>query len=791
MVINESAMSYYKYFVLIFLLLQFEPSFSQNQKLYEWESYLPFHSAQWLAQNDEYVFVATPYSLVKLGIQDNSVTYINKEDGLSNVGISNIIFSKDYNYLVISYLDSNVDILKSNGDVININAIVNNPNIIGDRHINNVKIDGKYAFFSCNFGLVQLDLEKLEFGFTCFTNGNVTDFEIFDNHYYIATSNGVFRVVIGDNTNYQNFQNWERLDEDNGFPSNYSSKLLGILNNKLLVNDRATLYSFDGNDVLTLSYYLEDYTPSFYSYENDTPILGITCNNDCDGKVLTYNAALNEWTPVPSNCYNRPLYAIAGVDHRIWFADQKSPMRKLNNIADIECEQFEFNSPTSTSVFDILIKDNDIWTAPSGFGILNGGSANLEGANFYHDGRWQLLDRYSQPILTNYDAHLDFNAVAAHPTNGKIYIASYFGGLIEWDNNTVKVFNELNSSLLPALGDPNTCRVCSFTFDNDNNLWISNTIGAESAQNVRPISVYKNDGTWQNFVLPTSVNQEGYVFHVAVDNSNNKWFTVGGDRTGILVFNENGTWEDTSDDSYKFITSSNSVLPSNITYAVAVDLEGDVWVGTADGVVVFECGGNVFKDECKGNKRIVEVDDIPEYLLGGENVRCIAVDDANRKWFGTTNGVFIASPDGTKILTNYKKENSSLLDNTVNAINFDHKKGIAYIGTANGLCSIRTDATQGSVVHNKSEFLIFPNPVSPDYTGPIAIKGLSRDANVKITDISGRLVFETTALGGQAIWDGKDYLGRKVSTGVYLVFSSSVISINSPDGLIGKIIFIK
>jgi len=65
--------------------------------------------------------------------------------------------------------------------------------------------------------------------------------------------------------------------------------------------------------------------------------------------------------------------------------------------------------------------------------------------------------------------------------------------------------------------------------------------------------------------------------------------------------------------------------------------------------------------------------------------------------------------------------------------------------------------------------LVFPNPVPPGYTGTVAIRGLAENSVVKITELDGRLVYQTRALGGQAVWDGKDYKGRRISSGVYLV----------------------
>ena len=59
-----------------------------------------------------------------------------------------------------------------------------------------------------------------------------------------------------------------------------------------------------------------------------------------------------------------------------------------------------------------------------------------------------------------------------------------------------------------------------------------------------------------------------------------------------------------------------------------------------------------------------------------------------------------------------------------------------------------------------------------NYYGPIAIRGLVNNAFVKITDIAGDIVYQTTANGGQAIWNGLNKNNEKASTGVYLVFST-------------------
>jgi len=210
-----------------------------------------------------------------------------------------------------------------------------------------------------------------------------------------------------------------------------------------------------------------------------------------------------------------------------------------------------------------------------------------------------------------------------------------------------------------------------------------------------------------------------------------------------------------------------------------------------EGVYVFECGSNVFDASCTGSRRIVNVGGFNAYLLETEDVRAIAVDGANRKWFGSMNGVFVQSPNGEEQIAFFDKDNSPLFDNTITEIAINPANGDVFIGTGKGLISLRSEAQTGGVIHD-SEVYAYPNPVRPDYDGPIAIRGLPRDANVKITDVNGQLIFETKALGGQAIWDGKDYNGRKASSGVYLVFSitNPRKTLNNPNTFVTKILMI-
>jgi hypothetical protein len=204
---------------------------------------------------------------------------------------------------------------------------------------------------------------------------------------------------------------------------------------------------------------------------------------------------------------------------------------------------------------------------------------------------------------------------------------------------------------------------------------------------------------------------------------------------------------------------------------IAKDKNGFIWVGTSDGIGVIECLQNIFSSQvCDAVWPIVPQGNFAGYLFKGQEVRSIAVDGADRKWVATKNGVFLISPEGEKVIYQFTENNSSLLSNDVRKITIDGITGEVFFATFKGICSFRSTATEGG--ETNSNVIVFPNPVPPGYNGTIGIRGLVNNAIVKITELDGRLVYQTRALGGQAVWDGKDYKGRIISSGIYLVLVS-------------------
>ncbi|HZH35827.1 MAG TPA: hypothetical protein VEX65_01045, partial [Flavisolibacter sp.] len=70
----------------------------------------------------------------------------------------------------------------------------------------------------------------------------------------------------------------------------------------------------------------------------------------------------------------------------------------------------------------------------------------------------------------------------------------------------------------------------------------------------------------------------------------------------------------------------------------------------------------------------------------------------------------------------------------------------------------------------------------------IGIRGMPENSFVKITAADGRLVYQTRSLGGQAVWNGKDYNGRKAASGVYFVIATDNLK---GEQVVAKIVMVQ
>lgn len=746
-----------------------------NLSFGEWRSLLPYTNGKYVTQTPDEVWYASDQSIVIFDKEEMSTTFFDKVDGLSDVDIKILEYSPENDLLIAAYSNSNIDIIsRDRSAVFNMSDIKRDIELQGDKGIYDIYFLGTAAYLATGFGVMKINLEEKEVAFTTFTNIRVNSVTSHNNTLYAATDEGIYYAPLS-NFNLLDFTAWEKLDMDDGFPDDYTSREIHNYKEELFLDINDSLFVMTDTG-LEFIIHEPDFSIGYLQDGKDDLIIQLQKLPFNGQQIYTRDDNGNLSSEIPAWCIAGLGYAaVQDEQGRFWIGDATKGFQ-ISKPGTGNCSIMTFNSPYSVSNFNMKIVNDELWVAGGAITQTFLFSFNPSGFAKYSNGEWTIFNRDTEDSLATM---LDMVDIQVNEGTGTVYVGSFLKGLTVYDGTNITVHNTGNSILESPPNDAGSCRVPGIALDDNDNLWIANS-GVSS-----PIVVLQPDGNWKSF--PLSGIQA--LLKVSIDPSGNKWFTTTG--FGLVVFNEGDDWDNHADNESRTINSSNSELPSDLVYDITLDLDGDMWVGTGEGIIIFECGGNVFDSSCRGTKRIVEREDGNNaHLLESESVRCIAVDGANRKWCGTTNGVFLISEDGLDEIYHFTEDNSPLFNNTINDIVINERTGEVYIGTNSGIITFQGDATVGGVVHD-AEVFAFPNPVRPDYKGPIAIRGLPQNANVKITDVSGTLIFETTANGGQAIWDGKDYNGREASSGVYLVFSVNKKNLTNPDGFVTKILKMK
>jgi len=736
-----------------------------------WRDHLPYHSAIDVAIGNNEIFCATAYSLFSIDLSDNSVSRMSRVNGLHETGISAIEYDAINNKLFIGYKTSNIDIVYRN-DVFNIPDIKLD-NIIGDKTIYNVFSLGKYFYLSTGLGVVVVDGNKYEVKDSWFIGNSggqvkVNGFTTDNSFYYAATNEGLKRMTIN-TVDPANYLNWQNLSGANGLSNGACNDVVAV-SNKIFVLKNDSVFIQNGNN---WNLFFTENGLKIKSINSSLGKLIVCQTNNANAKVTSLNVdGTVARTIQQAGAIIQPMKVVLE-NNNYWTADS---LGGLNKFTASSSQNYNLNSPQSIATGEIVFVNNNFCAASGTVNTSWQKQNDKNGLYKFFDGQWT---NYNNRQFVQLDSLPDLISVAIDLRDESIWAGSYGGGLLHIKpGNSFEVFKQ-NSSIGQATFDAGSYRVSGLAFDKDKNLWISN-YGA--SQN---IVVRKNDNTWKTFTTPFAL-LENAVAQIVIDDEDQKWIVS--PKNGLLVFNDNKTIDNSADDKWKLYRAGTGIgnLPTNNVLGIAKDKNGFIWVGTDDGVGVIQCPQNVFSSQgCDAVLPVVTQGGFNQYLFKGEEIRSIAVDGADRKWIATKNGAFLISAEGDKVIYRFTETNSSLLSNDVKRIAIDGKTGEVYFATANGICSFRSTATEGGEIN--SNVLVFPNPVPPGYGGTIAIRGLVNNAIVKITEMDGRLIYQTKALGGQAVWDGKDYKGRKISSGVYLVLVSDD---GRKENIATKIIFI-
>jgi len=752
--------------ILFFIsFLSVQVIISQNVGVGQWKDYLSYKSGISVAEGGGKVYCATKSGIFSFNKADNSIDRLSKVNGLSDVEATVLNYNKYSNKLLIAYKNSNIDII-DNGTIINL-ADIKRKSIPGNKSINNIYFINQYAYLACGFGIVVIDMDKVEVSDTYFIgpNGgsiNVRDITSDGTSFYVATDVGIY-TALKSNPNLANYSAWSVMS---GFPNGVYNAITEF-NGKIYTNFSKLLTT--GAYFQDTAYVLNNNVWSFFIPPNGFTIKSLRNYNNKlimtqSGAVTTFdtNLVVKEYFAGYFSDITRAEDAVMDNSNNMWIADDKFGL--VGWRPGVGIGAYYPDGPSSANVVAMSVVDDNLAVAPGG----GGDGYYIDGIYFYNGTSWTNT-KGNYPPLVNLDTIFNINNVLVDPNNSKrVYAATGLAGVIEfYDGVPVKQYTSTNSSL-QTLTIPGYTPIWTsgLAIDAVNNLWIGNS-GVPSS-----VSIKKGDGTWQALNFSSIIGTAPDIGQILVDKTNQKWFVLarGG---GIMVYN--GTGEAPNSSNSKKLSSAigNGALPSTNIFCLAEDADGSIWVGTDKGITVFYSPSNLFSGQNFDAQQIlVEQDGHVQILLETELIQSIAVDDANRKWIATANsGVFLMSADGTQQIYHFDQNNSPLLSNNVNSIAINHKTGEVYFGTAKGIISYRGTSTQG--LDDYTDVYSFPNPVKHSYDGPIAIKGLVANTTVKITDISGTLVYETISEGGQAIWYGKNFNGDRVSTGVYMAFCTS------------------
>ena len=739
--------------ILIFTVCFFLKISSQEIPIGSWQDHLSYNNSVSVTYGNDIVYCASESAIFSYDTKEKTIERLNLITGLSDIEITQIKFNTYNNKLIVAYKNGNIDIIDQNKMVTNLSFIKNNTSLTGGKSVNHIYINNQFAYLSTGFGVVVLNTDKNEVYDSYFYGAlgvaKNTNAVTFDNvNIYAATDDGVY-FADKNSANLADYNQWSKLMD---LPTAKYSNIVYYSGTLVVSKDSPNWESdsiFYKNGAIwqnILPYGLNINKLEVFNNNLIVAGSGLTIIDN------TFNVIDNIYTH--ANNFGIDAKGVhQDVSGNYWIADATNGL--LRQLDNWNVEKILPNGPNTPSAFSIDVQDGNVWMTSGGYGNWR----NYTPYNYRVKGEWKTVPT-SVNDPQNGQSIYSFVSVVINPDNiNQVFMGTWGTGLLEFNSNVLtQVFNAQNS-VLDSTFFGTTC-VSGMAFDQNKNLWVASSYADEM------LAVKTPTNNWYSYSINGTNGLAEYT-KLIVDRNNLIWIQDS-KNLKTYVFDYKGTLETKTDDrAMVFIPNGTGEI---ITFIE--DLDGEIWFGTSQGVSVVYNPLNVFS----GNELIqpvyIQQDGQTQLLLETERVKVIAIDGANRKWFGTENsGVYLMSEDGSEEILHFTTKNSPLFADNIFDIKIDGKTGEVYIATEKGLISYKGTATDAQ--DDFSNVFVYPNPVREDYFGVIAIRGLVEDTDVRITDISGNLVSQTKSLGGQAIWDGKDLHGNRVQTGVYMVFNAS------------------
>lgn len=735
----------------------------------KWRTHFAFNTINQLAQSENKVFAVSDGKLFSIDKRDKSIEYYSKLTGLSGTSISNLAYDTSMKSLLIIYNDGNIDFMTASG-VKNLPDFYNKQ-MSADKSINHINIDQGKAYLSAKFGILVLNMAKMEIKDTYYIGNNASELNIqstcvHKNIIYAVTAGNVYAALANDPQliNYELWSKMSNLPGSGNFQSvlSFGNWLILQRGNKLFKQDTAGNWSgIDADEALKINV-------------SNNRLICFTSS-----QAYVFDEQFNRSAIAVSSPPTDAVYDNTG--NRFWMGGDP---KGLAEISDNQSPAFyKPDGPATNNPYKLKFGGEKLF-------VVQGGGWDIEYQRpgvimIFENNQWRNIENSVITQATNFTAR-DFMDIGVNPTNNKnFYISSFGYGVYEFREDQFYKWHNVDNSTIETIL-PNGAekyyymRMNGGNFDKTGNIWFSNSMTPSGIQ------ILKSDGTWTKMSnqkisgLPT-------LSEILISNKkeSQKWMLSKRVNTGVVVFDDGGTIDSSNDDKYTYLqslsyTANNEVrsIAPSIFQSIAQDKNGAIWIGTNMGPIIINNPDKAFDTDFMVSRIIIPRNDgtgLGDFLLEDQEITAIAIDGANRKWIGTKEtGIYLMSDNGQEMIQHFTSENSPLLSNEILSIAINPKTGEVFFGTALGLISFQSDAATGN-----SNFLnvhAYPNPVRENFDGVITIAGLVNNTQVKITDTAGNLVFETYSNGSIATWDGRNKSGQKVSTGVYVAMCIA------PDG---------
>ena len=771
-----------KKYLIYFLLL---PLFAIAQDNLQWKGYFSYNHITDLSEATNTIYASSENAYFSKKLTSNDITTVNSIDGLKADDITAIYRSENANLTFVGNKNGLLYVVKSDGTILQKRGIIDevpvSPLI---KKINHFLEDGNKIYISCDYGISIFDLTTMEFGNTYYMGPQgsyvaVQQTAINNGFIYAATKGNPFgsgiRKANLSNPFLDDYNQWVDISgyEWNGVTS-FGTNIFAITNANQLAK-------YDGTTVT----YLLSYPENLLDVRSNSSYLTVTSANH----VYIYNQTMQLVAHIQSNQVNGDpvTFTCATVMNSIIFIGTNergilsSPITNPNNFNEIKPD-----GPEKNNVFRVKKSPSTLWAL---YGRYNRtyNPYNLEPP---YDGPFKFpISKYTSQNGWDVLPYSDLfgakalSTLAFNPNNEKdFYVSSYFSGLL-------KVVDEVPTQLYDNTNTGNNgleiavdgIRVNGPAYDKNGNLWMTNNYAA------KPLKVLRTNGQWQSYDFSSVITEtynESYGI-LAVDKNGTKWLPTS--RNGLIAYNDQ-----LANKSIVISTDANGNLPDNDTRCVAIDNRNQVWIGTARGLRIIQSADQFVSQDDIQTTAIIIQEEINGQVLNQELfyeqfILDIAVDGANRKWVSLADaGVYLVSANGQETIYKFTKENSPLPSNNVNDIEIDGVTGEVFFATDKGLVSFKGTATKPN--DDLSNVYVYPNPVRPEFGGTVKINGLTDKANIKITDIEGNLVYETTSSGGTIEWDTSAFGKYRVASGVYMIF---VAAQDGVDTTVKKVMIIR